>query len=1001
MDAKALLESALFGLPMLSVDLPAAGRVSDASGGSAIGSTDLVGPGPGHELGLQTAPLTTSTQVSSIHTKTLNNYTGAGTTDVSWVSGHDGIAASPGLPVLPLTSVNVTVPSTVLRGVGFRSGTFTDTPNLTPLTASPSTDFNFTGIQGFDSPNFFPALPWRVNYFDAFGGDPQTRLLLTPAQFKATGGPIGSTTLRSFTNLGLQLFYSDNTDPAFALASAPSIGNVVAFPTDGGITFQATTSENPAGIQGVWVTYTGTGTNTWQSIDLAQVPGANGVWTGTLPFTGSPSDFRYIVQAVNGVGRVGRADNGGAFYGVASGTGVQTITFNSITGKTYGEANFAVNPTASSGLAVTLSSDTPATCSLVAGQIHLVGAGTCTIAAAQPGDATHLAAPIERQSFTIAKKALTITASDQVKIYGVTADLGTSAFTASVNPLPNNDTIASVVLTSPGADASAAAGVYPITPSDAVAGPGTNLTNYQIAYADAPIGLTVGRAAGSISIANIPATGVVLSTFIPTYTQTGDGIASTTSSTPAVCTVSSGAVSFVGIGTCTLTAALARGTNYLAAIGAAQSFTVVNPVPMVTSAVPASIGRGAVSFPVSIVGTGFVSGATVTVSGTGVTVNSTTYVDPTHLTAVMSVTTSAALTNRNITVTNPGTATAGTCTGCLGVNQGPYGIAAVPLSMGRGAISENVTFVGFNFVSGTWTPASIQFSGGGITVNSVTRVSSVQLTVNLSVDPSAETGARSVMVVNPDGGRSTALAAFTINAAPTITSLNPATRGQGASNENIVITGANFGSGTWANSSVTFSGAGITVNSVSRTDSTHLTVNISVAAGAATGARDVTVRNTDGGRATKSGSFTVAAGPTITSLSPNSLSQGATSQVVVVTGTNFASGSWPTSAVAFSGSGITVNSVTRTDASHLSVNVSISVDGRRRGEEPHHPQPVRWRDDREGERAHREPPADDHVAHSELAGPRPGQPEHRRHRAPASRPAPRCRSRGPGSRSCP
>ena len=52
----------------------AAGRVSDASGGSAIGSTALVGPGPGHDLELQTAPLTTSTQVSSIHTKTLNNH---------------------------------------------------------------------------------------------------------------------------------------------------------------------------------------------------------------------------------------------------------------------------------------------------------------------------------------------------------------------------------------------------------------------------------------------------------------------------------------------------------------------------------------------------------------------------------------------------------------------------------------------------------------------------------------------------------------------------------------------------------------------------------------------------------------------------------------------------------------------------------------------------------------------------------------------------------------
>ena len=98
-------------------------------------------------------------------------------------------------------------------------------------------------------------------------------------------------------------------------------------------------------------------------------------------------------------------------------------------------------------------------------------------------------------------------------------------------------------------------------------------------------------------------------------------------------------------------------------------------------------------------GTGFVPGAAVTISGTGVTVNSTTYVDPSHLTATSRLSTSASLTNRDVTVTNPGTAT-GTCTGCLGINQGPYGIAAVPFSMGRGAVSENVTFVGFNFVSG-------------------------------------------------------------------------------------------------------------------------------------------------------------------------------------------------------------------------------------------------------------------------------------------------------------
>ena len=46
--------------------------------------------------------------------------------------------------------------------------------------------------------------------------------------------------------------------------------------------------------------------------------------------------------------------------------------------------------------------------------------------------------------------------------------------------------------------------------------PVTSLTNYQIAYADAPIGLTVGRAAGSISFVRTSRrTGVVLSSLHP------------------------------------------------------------------------------------------------------------------------------------------------------------------------------------------------------------------------------------------------------------------------------------------------------------------------------------------------------------------------------------------------------------------------------------------------------------------------------------------------------
>ena len=207
----------------------------------------------------------------------------------------------------------------------------------------------------------------------------------------------------------------------------------------------------------------------------------------------------------------------------------------------------------------------------------------------------------------------------------------------------------------------------------------------------------------------------------------------------------------------------------------------------------------------------------------------------------------------------------------------------------------------------------------------MTRVNSVLLTVNLSISSSAATTLRDVTVVNPDGGRGTDSSAFDVDPAPSISSLSPSSRGQGAVSQNIVVTGSNFLSGSWPSSSVWFSGTGITVNSVSRTNSTHLTVNISIASGAATGARDVTVRNLDAGRATLVGGFTVNVGPGVASLNSSSRGQGAASQNITVNGSNFLAGAWPTSSVAFSGTGITVNSVSRTSSSLLTVNISVST----------------------------------------------------------------------------
>ena len=95
----------------------------------------------------------------------------------------------------------------------------------------------------------------------------------------------------------------------------------------------------------------------------------------------------------------------------------------------------------------------------------------------------------ERTNATTA--ALTITANDRSKVQGTTLSLGTTAF--STGGLVGSDGISSVTLTSAGADAGAAAGTYPIVPSNAVAASGTSLANYTVSYVNGTLTVTRGN----------------------------------------------------------------------------------------------------------------------------------------------------------------------------------------------------------------------------------------------------------------------------------------------------------------------------------------------------------------------------------------------------------------------------------------------------------------------------------------------------------------------------
>ena len=83
---------------------------------------------------------------------------------------------------------------------------------------------------------------------------------------------------------------------------------------------------------------------------------------------------------------------------------------------------------------------------------------------------------------------------------------------------------------------------------------------------------TAGTA--TISISNLPASGVYGGSFTPTYAYTGDGTPSVTSTTLSTCTVTAGLVSYTGAGTCMLTANATAGATSAAVNGTAQSFTI-------------------------------------------------------------------------------------------------------------------------------------------------------------------------------------------------------------------------------------------------------------------------------------------------------------------------------------------------------------------------------------------------------------------------------------------
>jgi Ice-binding-like/Bacterial Ig-like domain/IPT/TIG domain len=328
------------------------------------------------------------------------------------------------------------------------------------------------------------------------------------------------------------------------------------------------------------------------------------------------------------------------------------------------------------------------------------------------------------------------------------------------------------------------------------------------------------------------------------------------------------------------------------------------PTPTLTSISPNSGVQGQ-SVPVTLTGTNFVAGATIGVSGAGITVSNTTVVTATQITATLTIAANAATGAQNITVTTSG-GTSGEQP--FTVNLAPPTLTSINSNSGVQGQGVAVTLTGTNFIAG----ATIGVSGAGITVSNTTVASATQITATLTIAANAATGARNITVTTSGGTSSPQI--FTVNLAPpTLTSISPNSGVQGQSVP-VTLTGTNFVAGA----TIGLSGAGITVSNTTVASATQITATLTIAANAATGARNVTV--TTSGGTSGAQPFTVNLDPpTLTSISPNSGVQGQ-SVPVTLTGTNFVAGA----TIGVSGAGITVSSTTVASATQITATFAIA-----------------------------------------------------------------------------
>jgi len=223
------------------------------------------------------------------------------------------------------------------------------------------------------------------------------------------------------------------------------------------------------------------------------------------------------------------------------------------------------------------------------------------------------------------------------------------------------------------------------------------------------------------------------------------------------------------------------------------AFTVANPQAAIQSINPSAAFVGSAPLQLTVNGSGFVSGSNVLFNGTAL---ATTFVNGGKLTATVPAASLGAAGDFPVAVGNPPPGGGLTAPVVFRVQYpAPQVTSLAPSSGAVGSGPTDVVVTGLGF----FLTSQVTFDGAP---TATTYQDATHLKATLTAAQLLTAGTLSVRVVNsaPGGGTSSALGFTVNNAAPTITSLNPATVPSGSPDRALTITGTGFVSTSTARS---------------------------------------------------------------------------------------------------------------------------------------------------------------------------------------------------------